>query len=140
MNEQKKKQIERAAKAGFTLMEVMIAVMIIGLLTAVAVPAIGTYMKKARVTATYEQLAAINQALNTYKMDHNDKLPESLDALTEGDEPLIQADSLKDAWGNDFKFEKEGKKHFTVTSAGDDEEFGTEDDQFISSRNKKKNN
>ena len=41
MNEKEREQIERAAKAGFTLMEVMVAVMIVGLLTAVAVRNVG---------------------------------------------------------------------------------------------------
>ena len=142
MNEQKRNQIERAAKAGFTLMEVMIAVMIIGLLTAVAVPAIGTYMKRARITATQDQLNSIRTALGTYQGLHNNKLPESLDELTSGDEPLIEQEGeLNDAWGEPFRYEHT-KRFYTITSAAEDGEFDTEDDLYISNdpkRNKKSN-
>ena len=63
MNEKEREQIERAAKAGFTLMEVMVAVMIVGLLTALAVTNVGRYMRRANVTATQQQIVTISQAL-----------------------------------------------------------------------------
>ena len=128
MNEKEREQIERAAKAGFTLMEVMVAVMIVGLLTALAVTNVGRYMRKANITATQQQIETISNAITTYQFEHNSKLPESLDALTEGDDPIIEKGNLKDAWGNDFQFEKLGKKRFKLTSSGPDEEFGTDDD------------
>ena len=114
MNEKEREEIERAAKAGFTLMEVMVAVMIVGLLTALAVTNVGRYMRRANVTATQQQIVTISQAITQYQFEHNSKLPETLDALTEGDDPLIESGNLKDA--------------FKLTSSGPDEEFGTEDD------------
>ncbi|MBR1587816.1 MAG: type II secretion system protein GspG [Kiritimatiellae bacterium] len=139
MNEKEREQIERAAKAGFTLMEVMVAVMIVGLLTALAVTNVGRYMRRANITATQQQIETISNAIITYQMDHNSKLPETLDALTEGDDPIIEKGNMKDAWGNDFQYEKLGKKRFKLTSAGPDEEFGTEDDLSNIDTDKKSN-
>ena len=82
MNEKEREQIERAAKAGFTLMEVMVAVMIVGLLTALAVTNVGRYMRRANVTATQQQIVTISQAITQYQFEHNSKLPETLEALT----------------------------------------------------------
>jgi len=139
MNEKEREQIERAAKAGFTLMEVMVAVMIVGLLTALAVTNVGRYMRKANITATQQQIETISNAITTYQFEHNNKLPDTLDVLTEGDDPIIEKGNLKDAWGNDFQFEKLGKKRFKLTSSGPDEEFGTEDDLSNIDTDKKSN-
>ena len=122
-----------------TLMEVMVAVMIVGLLTALAVTNVGRYMRRANVTATQQQIVTISQAITQYQFEHNSKLPETLEALTEGDDPLIESGNLKDAWGNDFQYEKLGKKRFKLTSSGPDEEFGTEDDLSNIDTDKKDN-
>ncbi len=139
MNEKEREQIERAAKAGFTLMEVMVAVMIVGLLTALAVTNVGRYMRRTNVTATQQPIVTISQAITQYQFEHNSKLPDTLEVLTEGDDPLIESGNLKDAWGNDFQYEKLGKKRFKLTSSGPDEEFGTEDDLSNIDTDKKSN-
>ena len=50
MNEDTK-LVERAAKAGFTLIEIIIAIAIVGIMAAVAVPSINKYISRARITA-----------------------------------------------------------------------------------------
>ena len=130
-----KRTVEKAveqAKAGFTLVELLVVVAIIGILGAVAVQNVTGHIAKARITATRESISTISQALTTYSLDHNGKFPDSLVTLTEGDDdnpPPIEGgeDALNDAWGNPIQYEKKGKR-FTLTSAGPDGEMGTEDD------------
>jgi general secretion pathway protein G len=124
--------VAHEAKAGFTLVELLVVVAIIGILGAVAVQNVTQHIARTRIVATQEAIATIGQALTTYSLDHNGKFPDSLEALTEGDDdnpPAIEGgvDALNDAWGTPIQYEKRGKR-FKLTSAGPDSEFGTEDD------------
>ena len=114
--------------AGFTLMEVMIAVGIIGVLSAVAVPALMKNLEKANKTAAREGVSALKNACMTYYMDHK-KMPTSLDQLVEGDEPALEngESGLYDPWGSKYEMEKKGK-NVIIKPAGPDGEWGTDDD------------
>ena len=111
MNEDTK-LVERAAKAGFTLIEIIIAIAIVGIMAAVAVPSINKYISRARITACRQLIQTAHQATVTYSLDHSGKVPDSQDAwvtaLTGGDEPEIEggADALNDPWGNPLRYEK----------------------------------
>ena len=133
MNEQERKQVERVAKAGFTLMEVMIAVMIVGVMSALAVTGVMRYLESSRKTATQQQLVTISTALKMYQSGHKNKLPESLDELTktenDDEEPLIESGNLNDAWGNEIRMIKKGRR-FQLRSNGPDGEPDTDDDIF----------
>ena len=120
----------RKRKAGFTLVEMLVVITILGILAAVAVVNIIGNLEKASITATRTSIAEIEKAVQIFAMGHNGKLPDSLDELTRGtnDDPgLLKENALVDAWGTPFGYSKQGKK-FTITSAGPDGEMGTSDD------------
>ena len=132
MNKQEKRTAREALRQGFTLIEILVVVAIIGMLGAVAVPAYMSHLKEARVETARELIKSVETALNMYSMKHGGKYPDSLEALTQetdDEEALLQGEYV-DPWGQDLKFEKRGKKRPLITSAGPDKEFDTDDDLF----------
>ena len=120
-------------KAGFTLIEILLVVVIIGILAAVAVPRLGGRVGQSQVAAARASIGAIGTAIDLYETD-NGKLPENLQNLvTKGSEPnwqgpyLRKVESLKDPWGTDFQYSKQGDV-YAVVSAGPDLNFGSSDD------------
>jgi type II secretion system protein G len=62
----------RQAQAGFTLLELMVVLVIIGILMALVAPTIMGRPNEARVTAARADLQAIASALDLYKLDNFD--------------------------------------------------------------------
>lgn len=70
----------RKQDAGFTLMELMIVMMIIGILATLAVPSFVGALKSAREAVLKEDLHVMRTAIDSYTMDKQ-KAPQSLDDL-----------------------------------------------------------
>jgi general secretion pathway protein G len=77
-----------AGERGFTLMELMIVMVIIGILAAIAVPSYTVLVRRAREAVLREDLQTIRHAIDSYTVD-KEKAPQSLD-------DLVQAGYLKD--------------------------------------------
>ncbi len=60
------RQTHRSASSGFTLVELMIVVVILGILAAVAIPAFTRYIKKSKTVEAARNIASIYQAQGTY--------------------------------------------------------------------------
>ena len=84
------------------------------------------------IPKTRAQVADIERAICIFAMDHNGKLPASLDELVQGTDdnpPLLKTEDLIDSWGEPFGYESGGKR-FVLVSSGPDREMGTKDDIF----------
>jgi len=59
-----------SAQYGFTLLEVMVVVVILGILAALVVPKVMSRPDEARVTASRQDVASLMQALQLYRLDN----------------------------------------------------------------------
>jgi general secretion pathway protein G len=92
------------AQSGFTLIELMIVMAIIGILITLAIPSFVGAVKHAREAALKEDLQTMRTAIDTYTMDKQ-KGPQSLDDLVQdGYLRTIPEDPMtrqKDTWVTD---------------------------------------
>ena len=95
---------DRTQSAGFTLIELMIVMAIIGILITLAIPSFVGAIKHAREAALKEDLQTMRTAIDTYTMDKQ-KGPQSLDDLIQdGYLRAIPEDPMtrqKDTWVTD---------------------------------------
>ena len=131
MNKEVETKVATAMRAGFTLIEILVAVAIIGILGTVATVSIPKILENAKIKAAKSGVDSLKNAVVTYNIEKG-KYPSDLKALVEAsgdDEPVVEGGegALYDPWGVEYKYERKGKK-IVVISAGPDGEFGGEDD------------
>jgi len=98
------------SRGGFTLIEIMLVIVIIGIIVGIAAPKIGGKLGKAQNVAAPASLKAVENAVQSYQMD-NLRLPDSLDDLTKqknGNGPYLKPSELQDPWSQKFKYTKGG--------------------------------
>ena len=125
------------AQRGFTLIEVMVVVVIIGLLAAIVAPNLIGNIDRAAVTRARGDIRSIETALNLYRLD-NFRYPTSdqgLNALVENPGETVAPNwkaylnSLpSDPWNQPYQYAYPGTRgEFDVFSYGADGQEGGED-------------
>jgi general secretion pathway protein G len=138
-------------QTGFTLIEIIVVVVIIGILATLIAPQILGRVDEARVTAAKQDIRTLGTALDFYRMD-NFKYPttdQGLRALVEKpDDPSVRnwrpdgylkARTVpKDPWGNEYRYLSPGTRggpYDLYSFGGDGEQGGEGSDADIGSWN-----
>lgn len=129
-------RMERAACAsarGFSLLEITLVLVIIGLLMGVAAVNLVGGSERARIKTTQATMNVYKTHIQTYQVDHSGSLPPTLQTLI--DAKYLEADNTggppKDAWKLDLYYNPapdDAGHPFQLISAGPDKEFTTQDD------------
>ena len=117
---------QNPSRGGFTLAELMVVIVIIGLLATLVVPNVVRKLFVANVAKAKSDIMAIDQAVTGYAIENGGRYPESLDVLVTPDEnghTFLDTETVpKDPWGNEYIFEPAigGAMKFRVISYGKD--------------------
>ena len=93
------------AKSGFTLVEILIVVVILGILAAIVIPQFTSASTEAKESNLVSNLQAVRSQIELFKIQHNDNLPGSTDLTGGGTFLQCMAgttDQYGDPLGTDF--------------------------------------
>lgn len=131
---------KRQKQSGFTLIEIMVVVVILGILAAIVAPNFLGKTDEARVIKAKQDIRALESALELYKLDNFNypSTDQGLDALVNQPSGSPEAKNWKDGgymkrlpkdpWGNEYQYLNPGVNgQIDIYSYGADGEEGGED-------------
>jgi general secretion pathway protein G len=128
---------KRTRRAGFTLIEMMVVIVIIGIVAGLLIQQLSGRADRAKVEASKAMISQVSQAIDLFKLDHN-KLPERIEDL------LVMPPDVdprkwpregsylkkepRDGWDRPLHYRKPGTKGqpYDLVSFGEDDREGGE--------------
>jgi len=125
---------QKSASSGFTLLELLVVIVIIGLLAAYVGPKYFAQLGKSEVTVAKSQIEALDRSVDTFRLDVG-RFPtneEGLGALNakpanadKWNGPYLKKDIPLDPWGHAYIYKIPGSKgDFEILSYGKDGQPG----------------
>ncbi len=115
-----------SGRRGFTLAELMVVIVIIGLLATLVIPNVVKRLFTAQAGKAKADIVGIAGAVEAYMIENNGRFPESMEALITPDEngqAFLDRETVPlDPWGNEYIYEPPaaGSTKFRVLTYGDD--------------------
>lgn len=143
MNMQGRVKQFRSSGHGFTLLELLVVILIIGLLTGIVAPRFLNQITRSETTTARAQIDAFDKALQAFRIDvgRYPSAGEGLQVLTAvpGNEPRWRGPYLKDSipldpWGSSYRYgypSSRGKDYDIVSYGRDRAPGGSGDDADI---------
>lgn len=128
-----------SASAGFTLLELLVVILIIGLLTGIVAPRFLGQISRSEATTARAQLDALDKALQSYRID-NGRYPSTSQGLralvvqpseeSRWHGPYLQGEVPLDPWGSQYQYRAPGGngKDYELSSFGKDRAAGGQAD------------
>jgi len=114
---------------GFTLIELILVIVILGILSAMIVPKFVGVSQDARVSRAQSDIVVLGNALDRFEI-YNGTYPKDLNALVSGKRRFVDAVKV-DPWDNAYVYlfpGRQNKDGFDLFSRGPDGAQGSEDD------------
>lgn len=113
----------RPRRTGFSLVEIMVVVVIIGILAGAVALQVSDYTSEARQNRARSDIATIVDAIETYRLKHG-RYPSNSEGLAN-----VSIKTQNDPWGNAYGYNQPGRDSapFEVFTLGADSREGGED-------------
>lgn len=139
-NLMKSARCHRTSQGAFTLIELLLVLVILGILAAIVVPKFAGRTEQARLTAAQSQISTFGTALDSFEIDTG-KYPTGKSGLNDLVQqpgnvigwkgPYLKGEVPLDPWNNPYVYECPGKHNptsYDLMSMGPDGRVGGDDD------------
>ena len=117
----------RRGRGGFSLAELMVVIVILGLLATLVVPNVISYLFRSQTEIAKVDISNIEQAVKQFQINNGGKLPDNLEQLVtpdaNGHRVLDGKTVPKDPWKNEYVYETDGRT-YRILSYGKDGQQG----------------